>query len=147
LLFWGRIDGAKQNYYICLGVTFTDKYEFPEKRFYWASSADFKFKNFPTLNDQHFEAFDSIQGLFSGDPNKIHINVVPEKPPGDDNDAAQDNVEPPKEKDPLASTEEEDPNASFVPRNFTELDRLQITVYAIENDCHIMPKGAVKLTD
>jgi hypothetical protein len=51
LLFWGRIDGAKQNYYICLGVTFTDKYEFPEKRFYWASSADFKFKNFPTLND------------------------------------------------------------------------------------------------
>ena len=99
------------------------------------------------MNDQHFEAFDSIQGLFTGDPNKVHINVVPEKPQGDDNDAAQDHVEPPKERDPLASTEEEDPNASFVPRNFTELDRLQITVYAIENDCHIMPKGAVKLTD
>lgn len=56
-------------------------------------------------------------------------------------------MEEPKEKDPLASTEEEDPSASFVPRNFIELDRLQITVYAIENDCHIMPKGSIKLTD
>ena len=44
LLFWGRVEGVKQDYYLCLGITFTDKYEFPEKRFYWASSADFKFK-------------------------------------------------------------------------------------------------------
>jgi len=29
----------------------------------------------------------------------------------------------------------------------TELDRLQMTVFAIENDCHILPKGSVKLTD
>jgi len=29
----------------------------------------------------------------------------------------------------------------------TELDRLQFTVYAIENDCHIVPKGSYKLTD
>ena len=43
LLFWGRIEGINQDYYICLGVTYTDKYEFPEKRFYWASGADFKF--------------------------------------------------------------------------------------------------------
>ena len=71
---------------MCLGVTYTDKYEFPEKRFYWATSADYKFKQFPTINDQHFEAFDSIQGLFVGEPNKIHINVAPEKVVGEEGD-------------------------------------------------------------
>lgn len=87
--------------------------------------------------------------MFTGEPNKIHINVAPAKPEGEEAEAAQAEAakEEVKEKDPLASTEEEDPNAGFVPRNFTELDRLQFTVAAIENDCHIMPKGAVKMTD
>lgn len=69
LLFWGRVEGLKQDYYICLGITYTDKYEFPEKRFFWASSNDFKFKAFPAMNDQHYDKFDDIKGLFSGDPN------------------------------------------------------------------------------
>jgi len=148
LLFWGRIEGLTKDYYICLGVTYSDKYEFPEKRFYWASSADFKFQAFPSRNDQHDDKFDQISGLFTGDANKVIFQSEPEKAPADD-EAAQQQVtkEPPKEKDPLASTEEEDPNANFVHRNFTELDRLQMTVYAIENDCHILPKGSVKMTD
>ena len=105
-----------------MGVTYTDKFEFPEKRFYWATSADFKFKPFQTLNDQNADKFDTIKGLFSGDPNLVHIRVVAEKT---EEEAAQEQVKAaPKEKDPLASTEEEDPNAGFVPRNFTELDRL-----------------------
>ncbi len=75
----------------------------------------------------------------------VHIRVVAEKT---EDEVAQEQVKVvPKEKDPLASTEEEDPNAGFVPRNFTELDRLQYSVYAIENDCHIVPKGALKLTE
>jgi hypothetical protein len=48
LMFWGRIEGMKSDYYVCMGVTFTDKFEFPEKRFYWASSTDFKFCPFPS---------------------------------------------------------------------------------------------------
>jgi len=60
LLFWGRIEGLKADYYICMGVTFTDKYEFPTKCFYWASSTDFKFKPFPSLNTQHNDKVDSI---------------------------------------------------------------------------------------
>ena len=43
LMFWGRIEGSQADYYICIGVTFSDKYEFPEKRFFWASSRDYKF--------------------------------------------------------------------------------------------------------
>jgi len=60
LLFWGRIEGLKAEYYICMGVTFTDKYEFPSKCFYWASSTDFKFKPFPARNEQHNDKVDSI---------------------------------------------------------------------------------------
>jgi hypothetical protein len=38
LLFWGRIASAnEQNYYIALGVNFSDRYEFPEKKFYWCN--------------------------------------------------------------------------------------------------------------
>jgi radial spoke head protein 9 len=144
-MFWGRIDGIKNDYYIAMGVTYTDKFEFPEKRFFWALSTDFKFKPFTTLNDQNADKFDSIKGLFLGDPNLVHIRVVAEK---SEEEAAQEQVKVvPSEKDPLASTEEEDPNAGFVPRNFTELDRLHYSVYAIENDCHIVPKGAMKLTE
>jgi len=58
---------------------------------------------------------------------------------------AEQPVEP-VEKDPLASTEEEDPLLNMKPLNFTELHRLHYTVLAIENDCHLMPKGAVMMT-
>jgi len=126
LLFWGRIEGLKADYYICMGVTFTDKYEFPTKCFYWASSTDFKFKPFPAVNTQHNDKVDSIVQLFSGEPNRVYIRVEKEVSP-EEAEAEKVAAEQPKpvvEKDPLASTEEEDPNAGFVPRNFTELDRL-----------------------
>lgn len=47
----------------------------------------------------------------------------------------------------MASTEEEDENSKFVPINFKEVDRLHFTVLAIENDCHIVPHGAMRLTE
>jgi hypothetical protein len=41
LLFWGKIDATNEmNYYIALGVTFNDRYEFPEKKFFWCSQAN-----------------------------------------------------------------------------------------------------------
>ena len=148
LMFWGRIEGLKAEYYICMGVTFTDKYEFPSKCFYWASSNDFKFKPFPSLNEQHNDKVDTIVEIFSGDANKIYIRVEKEVTAEEaEAETVAKETKPVVEKDPLASTEEEDPNAGFVPRNFTELDRLQFTVLAIENDCHILPKGSVKLTE
>jgi radial spoke head protein 9 len=84
--------------------------------------------------------------MFSGDPKKILINNQPQ-PLEVESSPAEVLAEEPKEKDPLASTDEEDLKEKIVPRNLTELDRLQFTVYAIENDCHIIPKGSFKLTD
>ena len=73
LMYWGRVDGLNAEYYIAMGVTYTDKFEFPEKRFYWASSADFRFKPFPERNDQHTSKVDSFRALFLGDPNFVLI--------------------------------------------------------------------------
>lgn len=63
LLFWGRISGLKADYYIAMGVCYKDHYEFPNKKFYWCSSANqankvnaeqnvgsFTFVPFPPLN-------------------------------------------------------------------------------------------------
>ena len=86
-------------------------------------------------------------GPFTGDHTTVHIRVEPELTPEEREELANKEPEEPIPQDPLASTEEEDPNAGFVPLNFTELDRLHYTVHAIENDCHIMPKGAVRLTE
>lgn len=60
-----------------MGITYSDKWEFPDKTFYWASSADFKFAPFPKLNDQHREQIDTITSLFTGMPEKILINIEP----------------------------------------------------------------------
>ena len=39
-------------YYIAMGVTYSGRYEFPVKSFYWANqSTGMKFKSFPALND------------------------------------------------------------------------------------------------
>jgi len=86
--------------------------------------------------------------MFQGEPQHVLIRTEVEKPAEEaEGQAEAAQPEAPKEKDPLASTSEDDKDAKVVPRNFTELDRLQFTVYAIENDCHIMPKGSIKLTD
>ena len=59
LLFWGRISGIKADYYIALGIIYKDRYEFPQKRFYWCSPANgMVFEAFPAVNDQHREDYD-----------------------------------------------------------------------------------------
>lgn len=51
-----------------------------------------------------------------------------------------------QEKDPLESTEEEDPEAKIERFDLKEIDRLLYHIRAIENDCNIIPQGAMKLT-
>ena len=47
----------------------------------------------------------------------------------------------------MASTEEEDPESLIVKINLKEIDRLHYHVLAIENDCHIIPQGAMRLNE
>ena len=79
LLFWGKIVGLQRDYFIAMGVIYNERYEFPEKKFYYASSSDFIFKKFPALNDQHKDQVHNFLSMFSGDPSKVLIKVEPEQ--------------------------------------------------------------------
>ena len=144
LLFWGRVSGMTKDYYIAMGVTYSGKYEFPEKRFYYATSNNFEFVAFPEINTQHGDAYNKLTGFFTGNPEHIHIKVVEDK---QDDEVKEDKKEQAKERDPLEDTEEEDPMKDFVARNLIEADRLLYTVRAIENDCSIVPHGSFRLTE
>jgi len=135
LMFWGKVTGVTNDYYIAVAVTFKDMYEFPVKTFFWCISSDFTFKQLPSLSDQHDEAINKIEAYFMGEPNKV---IISSKPEGEDeeeeqnnNDGSEEDQEE-KEKDSDESEEEE----IKVPKiDLTELDRLVTVVYAIENDC------------
>jgi radial spoke head protein 9 len=138
LLFWGKLLGLNGDYYVAVGLVYTGRYEFAEKRFYFATSGDFTFRAFPALNDQHKDEYDKIRTMLTGNPKLIHKKVEPEKTAevGEEEQVAKKTL---KEIDPLASSEEEDPNALIVPIDLKEIDRVHYLVRAIENDCHIVP--------
>ena len=84
LLFWGKIIGMNKDYYIAMGIKYSDKYEFPEKSFYWALSSDFVFKKFDALNDYNKDHYDGIKTLILGDPKFVHRSVEPVKAEGEE---------------------------------------------------------------
>jgi radial spoke head protein 9 len=79
LVFWGKLIGISKDYFIAMGIRFQNCYEFPEKVFFWASSLDFTFQQFPQLNDQHKDEYDKFTGLLTGEPYKILKKVEPER--------------------------------------------------------------------
>jgi len=150
LLFWGKITGLTQDYYIAMAVTFKDMYEFPLKQFYYTrtKTAGFAFKEMPTLGLPDVEqdaAVDTAADFFIGDPARLlsgkaaeDEEPVPEVV--DDEEGAEGDV---KAKNSDESEEEE---IKVPKKNLTELDRLATIVMAIENDCQICPEGAFRLT-
>lgn len=79
-----------------------------------------------------------------GIPNHIHRKVQKDVDP---EDPEANKPKPIIERDPLASTEEEDPESLIVKRDLKEIDRLHYHVRAIENDCHIIPQGSMRLNE
>ena len=73
---------------------------------------------------------------FIGNGAHVYVHVDGHREEGE---APPEDEKSEKERDPLASSSEEDPMKDFVPRNLTEEDRLLYTIHAIENDCNIVP--------
>lgn len=148
LLFWGRINGLKNDYFIAMAVFYEGKYEFPVKKFYWASNSDFKFDELPETLDQHTEFINNYNGFFTGNSALILENL--ESPAGEgEGDDAKNVKNDEGEGDANAKdvdTESDDDEIKVPPKNLTELDRLAFVVKAIENDCQVVPVGSVKLT-
>ena len=143
LLFWGRISGLTADYYIAMGVTYSQQYEFPTKTFFFANSNDMIFRQFRDMNVLHKDEYDNISAPFDGDSNKIYIKIENETNPNEEQ--KEEIAEEPR--DALEDTPPEDPDKGKVFRSLIEEDRLLYTVMAIENDCQICPHGAFRLTE
>ena len=67
VLFWGKIQGVKLDYYIAIGLHFKGKFEFPSKKFYWAKNDQFEFEELPEMNLEYQNDVDRFRNLFTGD--------------------------------------------------------------------------------
>ncbi|EGR29932.1 radial spoke head protein, putative [Ichthyophthirius multifiliis] len=140
ILFWGKIQGVKADYFVALALQYKGKFEFPSKKFYFAKSDTFDFEELPECNLEYQQQVDTFRTLFTGDPKTVIIPLKEEEeaPPADAN---QEEIQ---EKAPVDSDEDENPKVK--PKPFTESDRLAYIIRAIENDCSLVPVGALKLT-
>ena len=75
---WFELLGTQYDYFIAVGITYANQYEFPFKKFFWALSKDFEFKEMPDLNDQHKAAVNAMDALFEGNPMKKLVSVKKE---------------------------------------------------------------------
>lgn len=94
LVFWGKINGLKNDYYIAMGLRFVESYEFPTKVFYWALSTDFEFREMPSLNNQYDDKINADKTYFTGEPDRIIFQV---KQAGEGEEGQED--QPPEENE------------------------------------------------
>lgn len=116
LCFWGKVEGIKQDYYIAMGLQFTNMYEFPVKTFFWALSGEFIFREMPDLTEQHDRIIDADSSYFQGTPSAV---LLGKKSEGDEEeeDAKQE-----------ANDEEEDENKANQAKNSDETSEEEIKV-------------------
>jgi radial spoke head protein 9 len=88
--------------------------------------------------------------MFSGNPMAVLVKVeddIVEKNEFEEQVKSEQEEKPVVEEDPLASSVSDDPEVNKVKINLKEVDRLLYTILAIENDCQIIPQGAMRLTE
>jgi len=152
IMFWGKVCGLNQDYYIAVAVTYANQYEFPLKQFYYtlSNSPAFTFKEMPALGLPDAEqdlAIDTDASFFRGEPGFLLGGAAAE---------GEEEEEPVKEEDPEEdgdgekkakdSDESEEEEIKVPKKKLTELDRLTTVVLAIENDCQLCPIGAFRMT-
>lgn len=86
LVFWGKIEGIKNDYYIAMGLQFRNMYEFPVKTFFWALSGEFIFREMPDMTEQHDALIDSDCNYFQGTP----TTVLSGKKPGEEGEEEEE---------------------------------------------------------
>ena len=127
-----------------MSIQYQGEFEFPKKKFYYAMSNEFYFKEMPDLNDQHKELVNRDTSYFLGDPMR-KLNVVAEGE-GEEGNPEPAEGENPEGEEPEEDDKSEEEEIKVPPKDLTELDRLKYVTLAIENDCQIAPIGAYKMT-
>jgi hypothetical protein len=152
ILFWGKLIGLKGDYYIVLGIDYTNHFEFPLKTFYWASSSNYEFSILPEtypLHDKDMRKHSNsyLFGIASTILEKYEEDVDQDAVPQDPVPEQTENVEGGqiKERDPLDDTIEIEVKIIEKKINFTELSKISYLVRNIDHDTNIIPEGAFKI--
>ena len=121
LAFWGKIQGVKNDYFIAIGTTYTDMYEFPVKRFYWALSSDLSFKELPALTEHYMEVINRDHTFFQGEPARVIVSVdKKEDEEGNENqEEANENASEQEEKKQQDSDQSEEEEVKVPKRDLT----------------------------
>lgn len=129
--FWGKIMGVEKDYYIAQAIFFREYQDFPKKKFYFASSANFVFSELPEIQQHHLNDLIKYNTYFIGNPDIIH-------------DIYENEL-----NDSLNQDEGEEKEDVFKPRmklkNLTESDRLSYVVRSIDFDTSVVPEGGFKM--
>ena len=148
--FWGRIRGSKSNYYIAIATRFVGEYESPSKAFFY-STEDFKFKRLPFIIWSLKDFIGQIENhTFIGEPDKVLLKIKQKSEDTEDQGAELPDEEPVQVESGVGEEEvdigeKKKKNRVKKKTSITELERLSFVVRAIENECAIVPVGAVKI--
>jgi radial spoke head protein 9 len=150
-MFWGKICGLNQDYYIAVAVTYAGQYEFPLKQFFYtlSNTPAFTFKEMPALGLPDLEqdlAIDTDASFFRGEPAFLLGGATAEDAEEEEPPKEEDAEEEGEEKKAKDSDESEEEEIKVPKKKLTELDRLTTVVLAIENDCQLCPVGAFRMT-
>lgn len=148
VLFWGKIIGIKQDYYIALLVNYRGNYEFPKKALYFTTSTTWVFTPLPNIHKYHIQDNENVHfNQFTGEPGEILKQYVDPDAVQDPDLIKPDDTNKPQNPDPLDISDSEDNKVVVEEKreNFTELDRLAFVVRLIDHDTSIFPQGAIKL--
>jgi radial spoke head protein 9 len=139
---WGKIIGLEKDYFIAVAINFVDKYQFPEKKFFWCSSNNFQFAPMNDPEEYHLKECQKFNTYFTGNQETILVTLAKDEEAQPDQ-ANEKKEELKKEEDPDISREEIVEVVKL--KNFTELDRLGFLVRMIDRETAVVPEGAFKM--
>lgn len=166
LWFWGKITGTESDYFFALAINYKDHYEFPEKVFYYTTSATYNFEKLPETFEYHDKDLQMNYNAnypIIGNPNLVITKYKEEVDPNDPDagntgDAGDQGNQDPNNQDPDANNNMSNVNPidldesienvkveEVIKENYTELLKISYIVRSIDYDTNIVPQGAFKL--
>lgn len=146
ILFWGRIRGLKSNYYIAMAIKFHGQYEFPAKKFFFATE-NFVFKDLPQIIAQFKTRIEDFNTEFEGNPEKIIWEMEKQEEAEEQTSEKNENGENEEiNLDETISDSSEEKQKIIQISQMREVDRLAYIIRAIEMECAVVPLGSFKLS-
>jgi len=146
--FWGRITTASQNDYLILAAY--DVKDKIKKTFYWSNDNGLSFAKLDDLSQDQWAMMMTmkLQRLFTGNPSKKYHDPD-HKTFNEDGEEEEVDSDADEAEDEAADDDNNDETTAKKQkqRKLTELERLSITIRMIDDDCHLLPKGLLFMTN